>query len=375
VDGVIRVHGLPFLFLLVPVVLDLALGREQVVLGLVAVSPLVAAPLAGRQATAAYGVVALLAAAVLGVYDRQYTDEALPAQAVRLAAVAVAGAVAVGVCVLRLRREAELTRVSAEAASARASLALGETLQRHLLGPPPIVPHLQSAARYLPAVRGTRVGGDWYDAFPAQDGATVLVIGDVAGHDPQAAAAMAEIRGMLRAVAVGVTSPAQVLTALDRVMAHPSAPTLATVVVATVTPTREGARLCWSNAGHPPPALVGADGSARLLERSPERLVGVAPGAPRTDAGLALRPGDTLLLYTDGLVERRDGTLDQGTAWLLDELTARAGTSLGDLCDGLLGAVTGAARHDDVALLAVRVPAAPPGPAVGTSGRDPAVST
>ena len=355
-DGVIRAHVLPLVFLLGPAVLDLALGRDRVVLGLVAASPLVAASLLGRRATAAYGVVALLTAALLGVYDRQYVDEALAAQAIRLTTVAVVGVVAVGACTLRVRREGELARLSGEAASARAALRLGETLQRHLLGPPPVVPAFESAARYLPAVRGARVGGDWYDAFPTVEGGTVLVVGDVAGHDPGAAAAMAEVRGMLRAVAVDATSPAEVLRALDRVMAHPSTPALVTVVVAIVTRTADGATLCWSNAGHPPPALLGADGSVRLLERVPERLLGVTPDTRRTDAEVLLRPGDTLLLYTDGLVERRDSTLDEGSAWLVAELRRRAGEPLGQLCDRLLAAAS-ADRHDDVALLAVRVPA------------------
>ncbi len=354
-DGVIRAHALPLAFLLGPAALDVLLGPERVVLGLVAASPLVAATLTGWRATAAYAVVALALAVVLGVYDQQYGEETLPAQLVRLAAVALAGVVAVGTCSVRLRREAALARVSAEAASARAALRLGETLQRHLLGPPPVVPGLGSAARYLPAVRGTRVGGDWYDAFPAVDGGTVLVIGDVAGHDPEAAAAMAEVRGMLRAVAVDAASPAGVLRALDRVMAHPSSP-LVTAVVATVTRCGSGTTLRWSNAGHPPPALVAADGTARLLTRPPERLLGATPDVPRTDAEVHLGPGDTLLLYTDGLVERRGGTLDQGSAWLLDELHRRAGQPLDELCDGLLAAVDVSARDDDAALLAVRVP-------------------
>ena len=353
---VVRAHAPPLGLLVLFTLADLLAGGDQVLIGLVAVPPLLAASLVGRRATAAYGVLCLLTGFLLGFYDRQYTPEALPVQLVRLGAIALAGVVAVGTCSVRLRREAALARVSAEAASARAALRLGETLQRHLLGLPPVVPAFESVARYLPAVRGTRVGGDWYDAFPAPDGGTVLVIGDVAGHDPEAAAAMAEVRGMLRAVAVDAASPAAVLRALDRVMAHPSTPALVTAVVATLARTDAGATLCWSNAGHPPPAIVAADGSVRLLERRPERLLGVTPRVPRTDAEAHLGPGDTLLLYTDGLVERRDGTLDEGNAWLVDELLRRAGEPLDDLCDGLLAAVDSSARHDDAALLAVRVP-------------------
>jgi serine phosphatase RsbU (regulator of sigma subunit) len=358
VDGAIRAHALPAGLLVLVVVLDVAFGRDQVLLGLVAIAPLVAASLTGRRATAAYGVLSLLTAALLGVYDQQYTAATAPVQGIRLAAVAVAGLLAVGACGLRVRRESELAVMSAEAASARAALDAAGTLQRHLLGPPPRVPHLQTAARYLPAVRGARIGGDWYDAFPAADGATVLVIGDVAGHDARAAAAMAEVRGMLRALAVHRGSPAQVLDGLDRAMAHLAGPALVTAVVAVLTPEGDGTALCWSNAGHPPPALVARDGTVRLLERTPERLLGVEDGARRTDSTLVLQPGDTLLLYTDGLVERRDRLLDEGTAWLVGELRRRAGAPLDDLCDGLLAELTGTG-HDDVAVLAVRVPGRP----------------
>ncbi|MGR7024764.1 PP2C family protein-serine/threonine phosphatase [Geodermatophilus sp. URMC 62] len=354
-DRSIRAHVLPAGLLVLVVVLDVVVGRGQVLLGLVAIAPLVAASLTGRRATATYGAVALLTAALLGVYDEQYTAAAVPAQTVRLAAVAVAGLLAEAACALRVRREAELARTSAQAATARGALEAATALQRHLLGPPPQVPHSQTVARYLPAVRGARIGGDWYDAFPAAGGATALVIGDVAGHDARAAAAMAEVRGMLRAVAVSTSSPAQVLDALDRAMAHLAGPTLVTAVVAVLTPAGDGADLCWSNAGHPPPALVGRDGTVRLLERTPERLLGVEPGVRRTDATLRLRPGDTLLLYTDGLVERRDRSLDEGSTWLVEELRRRAPAPLDELCDGLLAELSGTG-HDDVAVLAVRLP-------------------
>ena len=139
------------------------------------------------------------------------------AQTIRLFGVGLGGAVAVVVCTLRLRREEELQRLSAQAATTRAVVQVAEVLQRNLLGPPPEVAHLDTAVRYLPATRHAEVGGDWYDAFRMPDGTTMLVIGDVAGHDAPAAAVMAQTRGMLRAVAQSVeSSPSAVLTALDR---------------------------------------------------------------------------------------------------------------------------------------------------------------
>ena len=239
---------------------------------------------------------------------------------------------------------------------------VAEVLQRNLLGPPPEVAHLETAVRYLPATRHAEVGGDWYDAFRVPDGRTMLVIGDVAGHDAPAAAVMAQTRGMLRAVAQSVEgSPAAVLKALDRVFANLDLHTLVTVAVATLDlrPLAAGnpapVRLQWCNAGHPPPVLICADGTVELLERTPDRLLGVSTDAERVDHEILLGPGDTLVLYTDGLVERRTVPLDDGTAWLVRELRRIGREPLDRLCDDLVAAMA-TDLDDDVALLAVRLP-------------------
>ena len=132
-----------------------------------------------------------------------------------------------------------------------------------------------------------------------------------------------------------------------------------TGVVAVVEPGRGGtgpARLRWSNAGHPPPVLLCADDRGHVLERTPERPPGGTPGTPRSEHEVPLHAGDTLLLYTDGLVERRDRSLDDGTADLLRTVRGLAHVPLDELCDRLLAGLQGRVE-DDVALLAVRLTA------------------
>ena len=351
---------LPLAVLGLVTLFDLALGRDQVLLGLAVVSPLLAATALGRRTTLVYALLAFLVALLLGVYDDQYTGDALVTQLLRLAGVALGGAAAVGAASLRLRQEAEIARLSAGAATARTQVQMAEALQRSLLTDPPSTDGLETAVRYQPAARHTEVGGDWYDVFCLPDGATALVIGDVAGHDLPAAATMAQARGMLRGIAQSVGSrPAAVLGSLDRAFETLAMPTPVTAVVAVLEPpaTVGGeALLRWSNAGHPPPVLVCADGTVRLLEFPPERLLGVTPEAPRSDHQVALRAGDTLLLYTDVLVERHDRHLDEGTAELLRTVRRLAGAPIGELCDGLLAGLPGRVE-DDVALLAVRLSA------------------
>ena len=347
-------HALPFGVLVLVCAIDLLLGRDQTVLTLLVISPVVAASVLGRRPTAGYAGAALAAAALLGVWDGLYTDEFVLAQSIRLTGVAAGGVLAVVASTVRLRRERELRRATDEAARARGAVQLAEQLQRTLLTDPPPVAGLQLAVRYLPAVRDAAVGGDWYDAFALPCGATLLVIGDVAGHDVAAASAMASVRGVLRGVAQsGPESPAAVLSALDRAQQQLGDGTVITLVVATASRQPDGTTLLrWSNAGHPPPVLVHADGRAEVLARRVDLLLGVDPETPRQDHEVVLTGGDTVLLYTDGLVERRGVPLDEGTAWLVGELARLVDRPLEPMCDALLADVT--LRLDDVAVLAVR---------------------
>ena len=236
---------------------------------------------------------------------------------------------------------------------------IAEALQLSLLTEPPEPDHLEIVVRYLPAASQAQVGGDWYDAFLLGDGRTALVIGDVTGHDRHAAAAMAQVRNVLRGVAHSRQDPpAAVLSALDRAMQDLEVDTLATAVLATVEQSAEDAarglrRLRWSNAGHPPPLLISPEGGVTVLEREPDLLLGLDPSAPRADHVQELRPGATVVLYTDGLIERRGATLDEGTAWLVDAVSRWADLPLQELCDRLLAELDGAV-DDDVALLVVR---------------------
>ena len=256
---------------------------------------------------------------------------------------------------------------------------LAEGLQRSLLTAPPEPDHLQVAVRYEPAAEAAQVGGDWYDSFLQPDGATVLVIGDVVGHDTAAAAAMGQLRSLLRGIAfTSEEGPAGVLQRLDSAVEGLQVGTTATAVVARLEQdaellVRRLTRLRWSNAGHPPPMVVHADGRVETLDGGePDLLLGLWAGVERTESAVELEWGTTVLLYTDGLVERRGQSLDEGLAALRAALADVAGGTLEELCDGILERLRPAAPEDDVALVAVRLhPQDRPRPAEAGPNRIP----
>ncbi|SFL77525.1 SpoIIE family protein phosphatase [Geodermatophilus ruber] len=236
--------------------------------------------------------------------------------------------------------------------------ALADALQHSMLTDPPEPENCEIVVRYVPAAAGAEIGGDWYDAFLEAGGATVLAIGDVVGHDSRAAAAMGQLRGLLRGISYSSGAPpAQVLTQLDRAVRGLALDTMATALVARLEPGDGGlTRLRWSSAGHPPPVVVGADGEVTALDSEPtDLLLGVDPGTRRRDRVTDLPEGSTLFLYTDGLVERRDRDIDTGTAALAAVLRRSAGLPLPELCDRVLAELFPPDAQDDVALLALRL--------------------
>jgi PAS domain S-box-containing protein len=258
--------------------------------------------------------------------------------------------------------------------ASRAALAIGnarafqqeheiaETLQRAML--PATVPstaNVDLAVRYVAAADGASVGGDWYDVLPFDDGSAAVVVGDVVGHDVAASTAMGQLRSALRAYAYeGPSDPAAVLGRLERVF-EPLGLTYATCVLGTFD--AQGSSFRWSNAGHPPPLLVRA-GRGTLCEEAAGLMlgVGVGTGAGREEATIGLEPGDVLVLYTDGLVERRGEALGEGLERLVAAAPELVGLPAPAVCDRLVAAL-GPARaslHDDVAILVGRVVGEPP---------------
>ncbi|RBY93281.1 PAS domain S-box protein [Blastococcus sp. TF02A-30] len=238
---------------------------------------------------------------------------------------------------------------------------LAEALQRSLLTDPPDTGDAEVAVRYVPAAEAARVGGDWYDAFLQRTGDPVIVIGDVVGHDTRAAAAMGQLRGLLRGIAHhSGAGPAEVLHGLDRAMCDMHTDTLATAAVARFERSGTGslARMRLCNAGHPPPMALAPDGTVTVLgDPVGDLMLGVDGDAGRRERLVELPPGTTVLLYTDGLVERRDGTLDEGLERLAGSLRGLAGRPLEQLCGLVLERMLTGTPQDDVALVAVRLSA------------------
>ncbi|ADP83561.1 SpoIIE family protein phosphatase [Pseudofrankia inefficax] len=232
-----------------------------------------------------------------------------------------------------------------------------ETLQRAVL--PQTLPDLggvRLAARYLPAGRDLGIGGDWYDATMLSDGTLSLVVGDVGGHGLRAVSTMAELRHAARAYALQLRTPADITTQLSANLGSRSDEMLATAVVADLCPAT--GLLNWSCAGHPPPLLVRAAAGvgASFLEQVNGPILGVDAGASYGQNSLQLEPGDQLLLFTDGLVERRGRSLTTQLAALAEAAVTVPAVYRNDpdgLCDHILHAVAPVDREDDLCLLAV----------------------
>ncbi|WP_200304135.1 SpoIIE family protein phosphatase [Streptomyces adelaidensis] len=237
---------------------------------------------------------------------------------------------------------------------------IAETMQRHLLPQLPEVPGLRMAARYAAASESAQVGGDWYDAFALADGSTAVAVGDVVGHNIDAAAGMAQVRNMLRAYAWALEEPpSAVVERLDQAVVHVAEASMATVIFGRVERSDDdGWALRWTNAGHPPPLLITHDGRSRFLDEEHDHLLGTGLTRTRGDTLSPLPPLSTLVLYTDGLIESPAHTLDRGMARLRQHAAALAHRPLHVFCDLLLERARPGDNDDDVALLVLRTPAA-----------------
>jgi PAS domain S-box-containing protein len=230
-----------------------------------------------------------------------------------------------------------------------------DVLQRAIVPERPVSsPGLEVVAAYHPAGDRAQVGGDWYDALALPDGRVVLAVGDVAGHGLDAATLMVRMRSALRAYAVDDPDPSTVLARLDRLIDVEEQGAFVTAVVAVVDPSTGDVR--WARAGHPPPVVLDA-GVAATVELPGGTPLGVPVGADYPSATWHLEPGSVLVLYTDGLVERRDLTIDDGITQLLGALE-RAPADL----DGLVGSLVDLVNDrggsdDDVCVLVCSRPA------------------
>lgn len=212
---------------------------------------------------------------------------------------------------------------------------------------------LEVAARYVPGAR-EGVGGDWYDLFALPSGHVGVVIGDVAGHGLRAAVVMGRIRSALRAYALESDDPADVLSRLDRKIGVFEPGAMATAVYAVIEPGLATMRL--SVAGHPPPIVAEPGQPTRVLQVRPDLPLGVRTGSPRRSNELPFVPGEIMLFYTDGLIERRTQPLSESVDRLRTVVNAGPADAV---CSTVMAAMIGdEPARDDVAVLALSRPGA-----------------
>jgi sigma-B regulation protein RsbU (phosphoserine phosphatase) len=251
----------------------------------------------------------------------------------------------------RRRYEQELLRAR------RQERETAQELSRSLLsGNLPVAPGLEVAVAYQPAVRGLEVGGDWYDAFWLDDGDTIgLVVGDVVGRGIGAAATMGQLRSAVRALAATGLGPGPLLDALDAYAERHDVGRMTTLVCAQL---ELGSRtLRYACAGHPPPLVLRPADEPCFAwgGRSTPLDIYLAPAKPRSEAELTLPPSSTLLLYTDGLIERRSESLQDGMDRLVIEAASRRDEPAANLAVEVVRVLHDPENIDDVCLLVARV--------------------
>ena len=250
-----------------------------------------------------------------------------------------------------------LAQVLAKARDYEQARAVALTLQHAILAPTEL-PH-GFAARYTPAVPPLEVGGDWYDVIPLPGQRTGVVAGDCVGRGLPAAAVMGQLRSASQAVLLRAAGPAEALADLDTFASRIPGAECTSVFCAIVDPA--AGTVTYSCAGHPPPILVTAGGDYRLLDQARSLPLAMLPADwRRSQATATLPPGATLMLYTDGLVERRNQPLDKGIDAAAVTVAEYAQDHPDDVADHVMSAMTPAAGYeDDVAVLIYRQPPAP----------------
>jgi PAS domain S-box-containing protein len=228
------------------------------------------------------------------------------------------------------------------------------TLQHAMLGPATLPKGF--AVRYHPASRPLKVGGDWYDVINLGDGHVALIVGDCVGHGLTAATVMGQLRSACRALLLEKSSPGAVLTGLDRFAARLPGADCTTAFCAVLTIAT--GELVYSSAGHPPAIMVDADGATVMLEGGHGLPLAIRPEQPRPEARTTMPARATLLLYTDGLVERRGTSIEDGMARAADLVQDGRSQELDEVADHLMSRLEPAGGYpDDVAMLLYRQPA------------------
>ncbi|GFH36782.1 ATP-binding SpoIIE family protein phosphatase [Streptomyces pacificus] len=235
------------------------------------------------------------------------------------------------------------------------------TLQRSLMGTPPAVPGLETASRYLPATQGAGVGGDWFDLVPLGAGRVGILIGDVMGRGLEAAAIMGQLRSAAHALAKTGMRPRELMHALDSIVAELDGPDqLVTCCYLVVAPDAGEVTVC--SAGHLPALVAEPGDGVRSLEAPVSVPLGVGEH-PHQEATVAIAPGSSLVLFTDGLIETPAGDIEEQLDALIDalDLAFASAHDLETVVDDVLESVLPATEHhhDDVTLLLAQLPAAP----------------
>jgi serine phosphatase RsbU (regulator of sigma subunit) len=270
--------------------------------------------------------------------------------------VALAGGL-VGSILVFLLLEAMAYRRDSAVEALESEHRFAEALQRRLLPALPTLGGLEVASSYVPGANRQQVGGDWFDVFELPSGEVAVAIGDVMGHDVDAAATMGQVRAALRSYALDGGDPAETLAQLARFVELFGVAAVVTVIYGVLLPPEnDGSRqIRWANAGHLPPLLRHPDGRVEELAKPSSPLLGAPSSQPRATEQARLDVNATLLLYTDGLVEVEGQDLGTTVELLKGVLRRAAQPRVQDVCTAILEAQLPGGRRDDVAILVVKI--------------------